>query len=260
MRNLLPAKFESSRLTLQALSVVGVITIQVLALSSVTYAGDSTIGIDNLSLREQELKRKEDELLRAMGLATSTVTDPESSQHFDDLPKGGLDAIKYHPALEARPPTKAVSVSPGSGQIRTHFSQDHFDGTTAKRVNRFFRLAPRNSQNTRIVRRRSSLASVEEFASPSSDVIAETPEGLIATINASSKVSLKAGPSSRYKRLTTLSATTPVEIDYRKGSWYRVKTKSGVRGWTEGKYLLFNEGIRASSSIHIGGITSNAVY
>jgi uncharacterized protein YraI len=82
----------------------------------------------------------------------------------------------------------------------------------------------------------------------------------MATVKASTRVSLKTGPSSRYKRLTTLSATTPVEIDYRQGSWYRVKTRAGVRGWMEGKYLLFNEGIRATSSIHIGGITSNAVY
>ena len=260
MRHPFPTRLDSYRFIFPTLSVVGVLTLQVLALSSVTYAGDSTIGIDTLSLREQELKRKEDELLRAMGLATSTITAPESSKHFEGLSKSRLDAIKRHPALEARPSTKTFSVSPDSGQIRTHFSQDHFDGTTAKRVNRFFRLAPHNSQDTTTVRRRSALTSSRDLPSLPSDVIAKTPEALMATVKASTRISLKTGPSSRYKRLTTVSATTPVEIDYRQGSWYRVKTRAGVRGWMEGKYLLFNEGIRATSSIHIGGITSNAVY
>ena len=225
------------------------------------HAGDLETDPQVLSLREQELKRKEEELLRAMGLATSEPShiNQASSQPPSATRNGALDRIRSHPALHETYRKKHSSVAPTNGQIRTHYSSDYYDGTTAKRINKFYRLPQNQSTRVTVARIQSPLNSPEESPPRAYDIATQNSDILSATVSAR-RVVLKTGPSRSDIQIATLSRETPLEIDYRKGSWYRLKTQTGVRGWLEGKHLLFNEGINPSSTVYIRGIGSNTVY
>lgn len=237
------------------------VTINTLPSLQIAYADGAETDPQVLSLREQELKRKEEELLRAMGLATSEplAIEDHSSQARSAAQNGALDRIKNHPALNETYRKKHPAIIPITGQIRTHYSSDHYDGTTAKRINRFYKLRQNQPSAVTVARTQRAPISPESSAHLSPETTTLTSDMLVATVSAR-RVVLKTGPSRSDIQIATLSRETPLEIDYRKGSWYRVKTETGIRGWLEGKHLLFNEGISPSSTVHISGIDSNTVY
>ena len=234
---------------------------------------DSTVDIDTLSLREQELLRKEQELLRAMGIATqieqANSDGPEAPEiSYASEEQGGLlDTIKSHPALKTSPRRKVgydqeahssnTDKGLNPGQIRTHYSKDYYDGTTASRINRFIKLDSIH-EGIEASNQRGRISSLSDEPESEERVRIKDPLRLAATIRSRS-AAIKMGPNAKNTRILTLSREAPVEIDYRKGSWYRIKTSAGVRGWVEGRDLLFNDGINPTSVIHIGGISSNTV-
>jgi hypothetical protein len=243
------------------LATLTLVNINIFPYPQMAYADGAETDPQVLSLREQELKRKEEELLRAMGLATSEPSpiEEQSRQPSSATRIGALDRIRSHPALSETYRKKHSAAIPTNGQIRTHYSTDHYDGTTAKRINRFYKLPRYQSSAGTVARTQRAPISQDSSAHLSPELTTQKSDMLVATVSAR-RVTLKTGPSRSDIRITTLSRETPLEIDYRKGSWYRVRTETGVRGWLEGKHLLFNEGINPSSTVHIGGISSKTVY
>lgn len=256
----------------RAVTTLGFLII-ILSAQQIVIGQDAAVDMQALSLREQELLRKERELLQAMGLATEVeVTHSDDTGSSEILPTSGehvglLDTIKSHPALKPpspktaefgeHVPTDKFDAPPHRGQVRTHYSQDYHDGTTAGRINRFFKLEP---ADTRIdpPHQPVRVSPLSEEAELEQRARIKDPQRLVATIRGGS-ATIKMGPGPRHARILRLSREAPVEIDYRKGSWYRIKTSAGVRGWVEGGDLLFNDGIKPTSLIHIGGISSHSV-
>lgn len=267
-----PPAFRSSLAILVFFMVFGGLSI-LPSMHRLAVGEDTIVEIDVLSLREQELLRKERELLEAMGIATQVEAPDSDSYNSPELAKiaersnrqrGLLDTIKAHPALKALPAKnlredREVNIDSKlqPGHVRTHYSQDHHDGTTARRINRFFKLQPDN-WNADDGRQRGTLSPLTEASESERRVPTYDSQSLMATIR-SRRAILKMSPNNN-TRILTLSRETPVEIDYRKGSWYRVKTSTGMRGWIDGSDLLFNEGVSSASLIHIGGISSDSIH
>ncbi len=55
------------------------------------------------------------------------------------------------------------------------------------------------------------------------------------------KTPLRIGPGAKEAMLVRLTRNSIVEIEHRNGSWYRVITSSGTRGWITGSVLLFDQ-------------------
>jgi TolA-binding protein len=55
------------------------------------------------------------------------------------------------------------------------------------------------------------------------------------------KTPLRIGPGSREASLVHLTRNSIVEIEHRNGTWYRIVTSSGARGWVTGSVLLFDQ-------------------
>lgn len=241
-----------------------------------------------IAAREQELRRKEEELLQAMRNAemaakpkaaeeipTQLSAAPESSEpaiekvsassentiavasdrteHVNDHRE--LRALERHPALVTRKTEPPVSRSSQPATIKTHIVEDHPDGTTARRLGTYTRVnrdsdrwqgAPRETSQAHTV----TLGDIQREASVRSVSLAHDE---VATIRNSS-THLRTGPSRLDTNLLTLPQYSEVSIDYRSGSWYRVKTTRGVRGWVPGNSLLFDAGISPRSAVRIGAV------
>jgi hypothetical protein len=246
---------------------------------------EADIMIMDEAAREQELQRKEEELLRSLGAhpepATKSVSGPaeavqigkvevpariESSEgdSFNQVvvqeepARNSLRALEHHPALDARQ-VPAANQSPPSNTIRTYVPDDGYDGTTAARVGAFHRVDRSQPRDNRPQRETASThtISLQEIEKEASLRHASLDFNEVATIrNASTR--LKIGPARSDSNLhAPLPQYSEVSIDYRSGSWYRVRTTSGVRGWVHGSSLLFDAGISPRSAVRIGAVSSN---
>lgn len=243
------------------------------------------ITIIDEAAREQELQRKEEELLRTLGAhpesATQTASGPaepvqigkvevparievSEGDSFNQVviqeePAGNsLRALEHHPALDARR-MPAANQSPPSNTIRTYVPDDGYDGTTAARVGTFHRVDRSQPRDNRPQRETASThtISLQEIEEEASLRHASLDFNEVATIrNASTR--LKIGPARSDSNLNApLPQFSEVSIDYRSGSWYRVRTTSGERGWVHGSSLLFDAGISPRSAVRIGAVSSN---
>ena len=240
--------------------------------------------IDEIA-REQELQRKEEELLKALSSQTvqapqvsappaqqvkaSTIKVPAKveavaegdsfSQVAAEPEKHPLRALEHHPALDVRreSSTKQPLAQP-SNTIRTHVPDDTFDGATAARVGTFTRV-DRSQPRSNGLRREtapSHTVSLREIEEEASLRHASLSFNEVATIrNGSTR--LKIGPARTDANLTPLPQYSEVTIDYRSGAWYRVRTGTGDRGWVHGSSLLFDAGISPRSALRIGAVDSN---
>lgn len=171
-----------------------------------------------------------------------------------------LKELEHHPAIEQ--PVKAaqlegrISSEDINSKVRTYPSDGAPDGTTARGVPSFYRLerSPEGEDEY------SDRAPSRILTVP----IAEVVGGATlrpAAINAvelakvrSVSTFLKTGPNARDSSLLRIAKHSEVRIDYRSGSWYRVRTQEGVRGWVPGNVLLFNDAMAQGSAVRIGGV------
>jgi Bacterial SH3 domain len=65
-------------------------------------------------------------------------------------------------------------------------------------------------------------------------------------------VPLRIGPGSRESTILKVSRNSIVTIEHRTGDWYRIIMTDGTRGWINGSALIFNEGVRAGSTVRVG--------
>ncbi len=244
-----------------------------------------------IAAREQELRRKEEELLQAMREAgarevgtreagpsaaqDTAQTTPKkvvvqeqsvaaqveqvSVQADDELVEADehqqLRALEHHPALRSKKPEASLSSQPVPGTIKTHSVESQPDGTTARRLGTYTRVNRDNyewprSQRATAQAHTVSLGEIQHEASIRSVSLAHEE---VATIR-NNVTHLRTGPSRLDTNLLSLPQYSEVSIDYRSGSWYRVKTTQGVRGWVPGTALLFDAGISPRSAVRVGAI------
>jgi hypothetical protein len=228
-----------------------------------------------IAAREEELRRKEAELVKAMGMATSTtqgstetiektttVSETQrttTEEHVEnDLQTSEelveLKAISSHPVLESKK-VRTGSSSNTPTRIRTYSSDETNRDDTARRLDSFRRVDSR-----------SSLESTDAYGSTKSKIVSlreieqdifhrpmPIQEAEVATIGLRS-ARLRTGPSTKNVTLVSLPEYSEVAIDYRSGDWYRIKTPSGLRGWVQGRALLFDAGISPTSTVKIGAV------
>jgi hypothetical protein len=253
-------------------------------------------GTVELSARELELRRKEEELLQVMnGIApaqqpatepstarqasetvvreptekiikiqTTDIVEPESKQEPITVEKAvqehvnQLRALEHHPALDANRPQKAQAPK-APNTVRTHLpAGDAYDGTTAARVGTFKRVDRSYSETPRIERTtsRSRMVPLSEIEQEASIRNVSLSQEELATIKTTA-TKLRTGPTKLDTTLVVLPQYSEVSIDYRSGSWYRVRTETGMRGWVPGSALLFDAGVSPRSAVRVGAITGN---
>lgn len=251
-----------------------------------------TIDTSAIDAREQELRRKEQELLQNLDLNTTHISDEKTSSSASSKPvkavseetnavtvleinapqpkaaedikpenadvvsvskPAPLKEIEQHPALAPKAvPTPAPFVT--RNRVRTYSNDNYPDGTTARRVGSFYRLD--NSDN-----RRGNGSRASKAHTVSIDQISREPKvrPALLTSDESATISnantfLKTGPARSDSSLLKVPRDSGVKIDYRTGSWYRVKTEAGVRGWVPGTSLVFDTDVPAGSTVRVGGI------
>lgn len=249
---------------------------------------------DALSTREEALRRKEAELLRAIssGDTVQAKIAPEVASPVESLP---TDSAKSSPPLEApvtavksrvdmAPNVSAISDSATetSPEIRTLQEMGNHPALEPKKIS-----SPRTAQKPEVTNRSSSpnvrkpdtfrrverdreeiKSSPKLFGNSRTVSLAEIeaerdrPAPLeyeaVATI-ASRDATLRAGPRSADRALGSAPRFSEVSIDYRTGEWYRVQTMSGLRGWIQGRNLLFDAGISGNSTVRIGAVKAENI-
>ncbi len=241
-----------------------------------------------IAAREQELRRKEEELLQAMRnaeegskpkasgeLPVETIAAQEPSETViekvsvsrDNAVDTAVDsavlsdehqelrALEQHPALVTKKIESPKPRHAESAIIKTHTVEDHPDGTTARRLGTYTRVKRDDYQWPSTQRETSpahtvTLSDIQREASVRSVSLAHEE---VATIRNGS-THLRTGPSRLDTNVLALPQYSEVSIDYRSGSWYRVKTTRGVRGWVPGNSLLFDAGISPRSAVRIGAV------
>jgi hypothetical protein len=284
-------------LTACSLAVAPVLYVVVASTMYASYAQDrqdaqaipSEGPAQELSARELELRRKEEELLQVMsGAAPAAATEsrdqntnaptiepvrktievetinvaekaPETERSpLQDNPLRDnleqLRALEQHPALEAAKPQVPASSSP-SNAIRTHQSDGSHDGTTATKLGTYTRVKRPQVESAPVHREtaRSKMVPLHEIEQEASIRNVSYSAVEPATIRTPS-VRLKTGPTKLDTSLVVLPQYSEVTIDYRSGGWYRVRTESGLRGWVPGTALLFDAGISQRSAVRIGAV------
>ena len=63
--------------------------------------------------------------------------------------------------------------------------------------------------------------------------------------------SLRTTPGRGGSSLYPLALNSTVRIELRNGSWYRVISSNGTRGWVSGQHLIFYEGSTPGSTVHV---------
>lgn len=234
-----------------------------------------TVSAESLSSKEQELRRKEEELLNSMGLQASlSASDGNSSENAsqpslaskDEILENDLVSQKtgsrlqylktmgQHPALEQRklPPTLPTPVP----RIKTYGKEGSLGESTAKRLDTFRRTDNFGIPSNEIhyPSKRAISVSLDELHQEAATRSASLNRPEVATIGISA-VKLRSAPTTRNAVITNLPRFSEVAIDYRSGDWYRVQTTSGQRGWVKGGALLFDAGISTSSAVRIGAVS-----
>jgi hypothetical protein len=238
----------------------------------------------SITAREEELRRKEAELIKAMGMSNATspvgdskeiiektITVTDTRQEIATSTKDSttevvqteektsqelveLKAIGSHPALESRKVSSGSAVNAPS-TIKTRTDRQGKRDDTARKLDTFRRVEQGSSFESisSYGSTRAKLISLDEIEQSISSRPQPYSDPEIATIGLRS-AKLRTGPSSRNVTLGSLPEFSEVSIDYRSGDWYRVKTPTGARGWVQGKSLLFDAGISPRSTIHIGAV------
>jgi|GEM_PF-2471768 len=248
----------------------------------------SDASTNSLAAREEELKRRESELLRSMGMApdsalnqdnkrietatslvndvsklsqpatggeTSTTILQEKQERFsNDEALESLRAIENHPALQSK--KKPLQTNLGrSGSIVTHRGLHTKNEGTARKIDTFRRVDQTRSfgSDNNDARTYSRLVSLQEIERGASRRPAPLADPSVATISVT-PAKLRSGPSTANSTLGSLSKYSEVTIDYRSGEWYRVKTAAGQRGWVRGPSLIFDTDITETSTVKIGAV------
>lgn len=266
-------------------------------LLSVAHAQDlSASETSSIDLRESELRRKEQEILKSLNLDHAqaaaplnappqestlsgqrdmlidagvseampvTVLDiqaPEEALIVEERPNGDgpqrLLELQHHPALNPRPTPKPY-LPPSNNTIRTKSYEDFPDGTTAKRVGSFYRIGSSPSASASKPPVGSGrTVPLNELSGQATVRPALFNSDRIAVIRNTSTV-LRTGPSRFDSVLVKIPQYSEVTIDYRSGGWYRIQTDEGIRGWLPGNSLLFQNGVSPRSVVHIGGVSDD---
>jgi hypothetical protein len=250
---------------------------------------------DAISHREEELRRKEAELLRAINSGTSlptnveqvrvqssepivtdsvkvsaplevpikTVTElnkAEPSTEAEAVSKttqrpqfNALQEVENHPALESK---KAVVAPPPIQRVKVTSRES----TSRSRKPDTFRRVDRDSESINSAANAftsSKTISLREIEAER-DRPAPYQYEAIATISGHD-ATLRTGPRNVDRALGMAPRFSEVSIDYRSGDWYRVRTGSGLRGWVQGRNLLFDAGISHRSAVRIGAVKRDSV-
>lgn len=250
-------------------------------------AGDTL----QIAAREQELRRKEEELLNAMrnsesapargstdsqprpsapavrsnteqAAASLEVAASASEEVVADSGSAliadkheALKALEQHPALVDKKPKAKTPRTPHTATIKTHSAQSSGDGTTARRLGTYTRVKTEGRYDSDIDSkpRYTHTVALNDVSRAASIRSVSLSQHEVATIQSSS-TRLRTGPSRLDTNVLSLPRYSEVAIDYRSGSWYRVKTPSGIRGWVPGEALLFDAGISERSAARIGAV------
>jgi len=279
---------------LQFIKYASYFTVALCVNSSQPSFADTELTIDNsvIDAREQELRRKEQELLQGLDLnAASAATsaqdeipavkpakdvteennkvtvleikapEPKVAEEYapgnvavEQVAKPApLRELEKHPAIAPKPqPTSVPYVA--NNRVRTHSNDSYPDGTTARRVGSFYKID--RSKDTDFRGGESAKSHTVSIAQISQEARARPAlltSDMSATISNSS-TSLKTGPRKSDSSLSKIPRNAGVKIDYRSGAWYRVKTDAGARGWVSGSSLAFDENVPPGSTVRVSGI------
>lgn len=249
----------------------------------------SQFSAEAISNREEELRRKEAELLEAISSGTSL---PQNVDHAG-VPSGGSiagDKITVSSPIQApEPPIMQSETARSSSDVEpsaevnqspqfralqemgSHPALDSKKNATPPAVQRAkvtsresspksrkpdtFRRVDRDSERsdaTRGVFTNPRTVSLQEIEAER-DRPAPYQYDAVATI-AGRDATLRTGPRNADRALGSAPRFSEVSIDYRSGDWYRVQTGSGLRGWIQGQNLLFDAGISLNSTVRIGAV------
>jgi hypothetical protein len=275
--------------TIQKIAVLAATFIAPLSQIESSRAQEVVVGASSelatIASREEELRRKEEELLRSMSnqvkpseadssisipaIKVEPVSEPRPAQGSSEpglatrqsAPSVDNDALKElenHPALEKQDAARPPSYPQQSNQIRTYSEGVAPDGTTANRLGKFTRINKNRASADDGSRRGSTPRIVpiqpvsrEPYLRPAS--LTSDDQATVRTPS----TSLKTGPTQLDSTVMQLPRDTELTIDYRSGSWYRVRTRQGLRGWVSSAALLFNSNVPGYSTVRIGGVRGN---
>jgi hypothetical protein len=279
---------------LQFIKYASYFTVALCVHSSQPSFADTELTIDNsvIDAREQELRRKEQELLQGLDLnaasaATSAQDEIPAVQPAKDVteennkvtvleikapePKvaeeyapgnvaveqvakpAPLRELEKHPAIAPKPQITSVPYVTNN-RVRTHSNDSYPDGTTARRVGSFYKIDRSKDVGLRGGESaKSHTVSIEKISREARTRPALLTSDMAATISNSSTF-LKTGPRKSDSSLSKISRDSEVKIDYRSGAWYRVKTDAGARGWVSGGSLEFGGDVPPGSTVKVRGI------
>jgi hypothetical protein len=187
--------------------------------------------------------------------ASQDITPEHTSAQRNPVQPDALKELENHPALVPPRKTRTTPVVP-SNRVRTKTYDEFPDGTTAKRVGSFYRIDRQGieaASNNGMGRTRTVPLSDLTPANTTRRALLTSDE--LATIRSTSTY-LKTGPTRLDSTLLKIPQYSEVTIDHRSGTWYRIKTTNGVRGWVPGSALLFDDGMNPRSTVRIGAVQS----
>lgn len=258
--------------------------------TSATSSDNTQFSVEAISNREEELRRKEAELLQAINSGTQLPQKIEPAEApaedvvtADEIKVSGpihapapaisksgsetalidsqaespattqspqfraLQEMGNHPALDSKKHIAPAVVQPAKVTTRESSSKSR-KPDTFRRVNR----DSDKIDDTRGLLTNPRTVSLQEIEAER-DRPAPYQYEAVATI-AGRDATLRTGPRNADRALGSAPRFSEVNIDYRSGEWYRVRTGSGLRGWIQGRNLLFDAGISHNSTVRIGAV------
>jgi len=253
-------------------------------------ANSNGFSAEALSNREEELRRKEAELLQAIssGSTTSQSTQPLDLESPISASPTTTDAIRISPPIEApvqavvnsepvpaktepsaefqalkemgnHPALEKKKVIPPAAPQPAKFTT-HGSSSGSRKLDTFRRVERDTDRNDYVPNLYTNprTVSLQEIESER-DRPAPYQYVAVATI-AGRDATLRTGPRTGDRTLGSAPRFSEVRIDYRSGDWYRVQTGTGLRGWIQGRNLLFDAGISHNSTVRIGAVKSENAY
>ncbi len=256
-----------------------------------TESSDATqFSAEAISNREEELRRKEAELLQAINSGIRPPQDIELAvapsnevMTADQVKVSGpmrAPAAPIEKSESQNSPSELAPQSPGPTQspqfralqeMENHPALDSKknaappvvqpvkvtspEPSTKSRKPDTFRRVDRDSEKidaSRALLTSSRTVSLQEIEAER-DRPAPYQYEAVATI-AGRDATLRTGPRRSDRALGSAARFSEVSIDYRSGDWYRVQTGAGLRGWIQGQNLLFDAGISHNSTVRIGAV------
>jgi hypothetical protein len=258
--------------------------------NSAVSSDNTQFSAEAISHREEELRRKEAELLQAINSGTQLPQNIEPAAapsndvvtadqvkvsgpiHAPESPIGksgnettsgdiesqspeatqspqfrALQEMGNHPALDSKKNISPPVVQPAKVTIRESSSK-------SRKPDTFLRVDRDSDKidDTRGLLTNPRTVSLQEIEAER-DRPAPYQYEAVATI-AGRDATLRTGPRNADRALGSAPRFSEVNIDYRSGEWYRVQTGSGLRGWIQGRNLLFDAGISHNSTVRIGAV------